>query len=444
MLDFHTTQLVAQKQALLVLLSGDADYNDVVDAARVAGHKVHLYHSDAAAQTLRGNVDHCEAWQDFLARKSGQKVEDLEETGFIVRGASPTSKPSGAPTAPRRVPHSHPGVKPVPIQANPNQRQRTPSHHRRSMQNGQLASDADSAMQTLPKQGQTVPLQRSGSRHQRATQSASNMTGQLLPSDSVEQPSQAPQDSGDSEATQSTQRGPQGSTWQPLMSSLGNPAVNQPAGAVGADRGRAAVSSPSTSATSTSHPAPMGFANPTSDGRTVVVTGFRKGMAGPEAKQMALGLCAQFGGISACWLRKGKSSCWFVIVHFTEAAAAQTAVDECSGESSQNGALGMHWYLAQSLSQAQSRLHHPAGSHAARAGSQDSATSMPNEIQGSSFQQGNYQYGRYRNYKALTASGSALQEATPSDVLWGRGTRIRVAVSCVLLCGYCTLLWLDC
>ncbi|DBB10750.1 TPA: hypothetical protein ACH3X3_007239 [Trebouxia sp. C0006] len=318
MLDFHTTQLVAQKQALLVLLSGDADYNDVVDAARVAGHKVHLYHSDAAAQTLRGNVDHCEAWQDFLARKSGQKVEDLEETGFIVRGASPTSKPSGAPTAPRRVPHSHPGVKPVPIQANPNQRQRTPSHHRRSMQNGQLASDADSAMQTLPKQGQTVPLQRSGSRHQRATQSASNMTGQLLPSDSVEQPSQAPQDSGDSEATQSTQRGPQGSTWQPLMSSLGNPAVNQPAGAVGADRGRAAVSSPSTSATSTSHPAPMGFANPTSDGRTVVVTGFRKGMAGPEAKQMALGLCAQFGGISACWLRKGKSSCWFVIVHFTE------------------------------------------------------------------------------------------------------------------------------
>ena len=142
MLDFHTTQLVAQKQALLVLLSGkhsskhyqhmwkschvvarmplmlqgattmprcqrfyvstvalcttgDADYNDVVDAARVAGHKVHLFHSHAAAQTLRGNVDHCEAWHEFLARKSGQKVEDLEETGFVVRGASPTTKPSG-------------------------------------------------------------------------------------------------------------------------------------------------------------------------------------------------------------------------------------------------------------------------------------------------------------------------------------------------------------
>ena len=219
---------------------------------------------------------------------------------------------------PRRVPHSHPGVKPVPIQANPNQRQRTPSHHRRSMQNSQLASDADSAMQTLPKQGRTVPLKRSGSRHQPATQSASSMTGQLLPSYSLEQPSQAPQDSGDSEATQSIWRGPWGSTRQPLVSSSGNPAANQPSGAVGADRGGAADSSPSTSATSTSHPAPLGFANPTSDGRTVVVTGFRKGMAGPEAKQMALDMCAQFGGISACWLRKGKSSCWFVIVHFTE------------------------------------------------------------------------------------------------------------------------------
>lgn len=442
MLDFHTTQLVAHKQALLVLLSGDADYNDVVDAARVAGHKVHLYHSHAAAQTLRGNVDHCEAWHEFLARKSGQKVEDLEETGFVVRGASPTTKPSGTPTVPRRIPHSHPGLKPVPLQANPNQRQRTPSHHRRSMQNSQLASDADSAKQTLPKQGRTAP--RSGSRHQPATQSASSMTGQLPPSDSPEQPSQAPRDSGDSEATQSTQRGPQGSTWQPLMSLLGSPAVNQPAGAVGADRGGAADGSPSTSATSTSHPAPLGFPNPTSDGRTVVVTGFRKGMAGPEAKQMALDMCAQFGGISACWLRKGKSSCWFVIIHFTEITTAQRAVDECSGESSQNGVLGMRWYLADAPSQAQSRSQYPPGSHAARAGSQDSAISMPNAAQGSSFRQGNYQDVRYHRYKASTAFGSALQQASPSVMLWDRGTRIRVAVSCVLLCGYCALLWLDC
>ncbi len=104
----------------------------------------------------------------------------------------------------------------------------------------------------------------------------------------------------------------------------------------------------------------------------------------------------------------------------------------------------MRWYLAEAPSQAQSRLLHPPGSLAARAGSQDSAMSMPNEIQGSSFRQGNYQDGRYRNLKALTASGSALQEALPSDMVWSRGTRIRVALSCVLLCGYCALLWLDC
>ena len=75
--------------------AGDADYNDVVDASRIAGHKVHLYHSHAVAQTLKGNVDHHEAWQDFLARKSGQKVEELQDTGYMARGGSPTSTSSG-------------------------------------------------------------------------------------------------------------------------------------------------------------------------------------------------------------------------------------------------------------------------------------------------------------------------------------------------------------
>lgn len=66
-----------------------------MDAARVAGHKVHLYHSHAVAHTLRGNVDHHEAWQDFLARKSGRYVEDLDDTGYVVRGASPASTSAG-------------------------------------------------------------------------------------------------------------------------------------------------------------------------------------------------------------------------------------------------------------------------------------------------------------------------------------------------------------
>ena len=74
--------------------TGDADYNDVVDAARIAGHKVHLYHSHAVAHTLQGNVDHHEAWQTFLARKSGKNVADLEDSGYTLRLISPTASRS--------------------------------------------------------------------------------------------------------------------------------------------------------------------------------------------------------------------------------------------------------------------------------------------------------------------------------------------------------------
>ena len=89
---------IKQLKHRLLPAAGDADYNDVVDAARIAGHKVHLYHSHSVAQTLQGNVDHHEAWHAFLARKSGESVEDLEDTGYMVRGASPiASKSSGVP-----------------------------------------------------------------------------------------------------------------------------------------------------------------------------------------------------------------------------------------------------------------------------------------------------------------------------------------------------------
>ena len=74
--------------------AGDADYNDVVDAARIAGHKVHLYHSQSVAQTLQGNVDHHEAWHAFLARKSGESAEDLKDTGYVPRGTSPVAPKS--------------------------------------------------------------------------------------------------------------------------------------------------------------------------------------------------------------------------------------------------------------------------------------------------------------------------------------------------------------
>ena len=93
-------------QAAPLAGAGDADYNDVVDAARIAGHKVHLYHSHSVAQTLQGNVDHHEAWHAFLARKSGESVLALEDTGYMPRGASPiASKSSGMCLAVKLTPH---------------------------------------------------------------------------------------------------------------------------------------------------------------------------------------------------------------------------------------------------------------------------------------------------------------------------------------------------
>ena len=73
--------------------AGDADYNDVVDTARVAGHLVYLYHSHSVAHTLRGNVDHHESWVNFLAQKSGQKAEDLQDSGYVARAATLHTQP---------------------------------------------------------------------------------------------------------------------------------------------------------------------------------------------------------------------------------------------------------------------------------------------------------------------------------------------------------------
>ncbi|KAL3152433.1 hypothetical protein ABBQ32_001483 [Trebouxia sp. C0010 RCD-2024] len=370
MLDFHTTQLVAQKQALIVLLSGDADYNDVVDAARVAGHKVHLYHSQAVAQTLQGNVDHHEAWLTFLARKSGEAVEDLEHTGLMPRGPSPAAfKSAGTPALHRRVPHSHPGVKPIALQP-----QLAPTHHQATAHHCQSHTPASAPTQqpssSLPGRAPAVAPSKSAgcqasssaaqaeaasatwstaqseassasrsaaqaeassagdSAAQSEKQASMQFGGQSWSDDpelqgrvaSLEQPSKAPQDSGDSDQPQPLHKGPRASR-HPLTAHVGQPpasqstfqSATQPVVIMGQYRWHG---SPSTSAYSGQ---PPGFANPSSDGRTVVVSGFRKGSAGPQARQQTLDMCGQFGDVSCCWLRKGKSSCWFTVVQFAEA-----------------------------------------------------------------------------------------------------------------------------
>eukprot|EP00891_Asterochloris_glomerata_P005551 jgi/Astpho2/5551/Aster-02811 len=69
LLDFHSSQLAANRRGLAVLLSGDADFCNVLDVMRVAGHKIMLYHSPAVARNLLSNCDLHEAWLDFLVRK---------------------------------------------------------------------------------------------------------------------------------------------------------------------------------------------------------------------------------------------------------------------------------------------------------------------------------------------------------------------------------------
>ena len=133
--------------------------------------------------------------------------------------------------------------------------------------------------------------------------------------ESAEQLSQAPQDSGESDAPQHLQSA---TRFPPQSHKAAFRHLSPPSSAlrhsVNSGRQRR-YGSPRTEAPAGCQ---FGSANPSSDGRTVVVNGFTKGVSGTEARQQALDACAPFGQVSYCWLRKGKSSCWFSIVQFAE------------------------------------------------------------------------------------------------------------------------------
>ena len=275
---------------------------------------------------------------------------------------------AGTPPLCRRVPHSHPGLKPIalPPQLAPTQSQSTSSHHRRSYTPAATGTDsATPSMQAPPQPGRTIavtrpkhqsaaagpdsssPAQRTehsvtwaaaqaeaqSAAHAEALQSSAESGAQCeaqswsdLPEQqrqavSQEQPSQAPQDSGDSDPPQPPRRAPRAFRHPPTASGRQPPAP-LPVASQSAAAGQVVITgqgrqqdSPGRSAYYGQHP---GFANPSSDGRTVVVSGFRKGSSGPQAKQQTLDMCAEFGDVSCCWLRKGRSCCWFSIVQFTD------------------------------------------------------------------------------------------------------------------------------
>ena len=256
----------------------------------------------------------------------------------------------------RRVPHSHPGVKPIAMQPQlaPTQYPVTSSHQCGS--HTSASSGIDQATQS-PQFGRNMAVTHTkhqtaaawstpysaasltermarpaaaqseaqsgmqSSEAQHEAQSWSDPPEQQRQAASLEQPSKAPQDSGDSDPPQPTRRAPKAFR-HPHTASSRQPLASQSAAPLPAATGQAFVTgqgrrhgSPSTSACSGP---PPGFANSSSDGKTVVVSGFRKGSAGPQAKQQTLDMCEEFGDVSCCWLRKGKSSCWFTIVQFAE------------------------------------------------------------------------------------------------------------------------------
>ena len=146
---------------------------------------------------------------------------------------------------------------------------------------------------------------------------------------SPEQPSQAPQDSDDLKPPEQQSRRRKGFSKQPMLSwtaqhsvGVGQQAASPMQGqGITASNGLSSLSSAAASRGAASDgrtAASPGFLGPASDGRTVVVSGLRKDLAGPEAKQKTVEFCKQYGEVSCCWLRKGKSSYWFAIVQFAE------------------------------------------------------------------------------------------------------------------------------
>lgn len=73
-----------------------------------------------------------------------------------------------------------------------------------------------------------------------------------------------------------------------------------------------------------------GATNPCSNGRSVVISGFKKGMPGFEAKERALAACKPHGTVHDSWVRKGRTGCWFVVAQFDEVTL--TVLIACSFE----------------------------------------------------------------------------------------------------------------
>ena len=247
-------------------------------------------------------------------------------TVFDVHNDIHLRQTAGTPALHRRVPHSHPGVKPIAMhpQLSPIAVTRSIVQDAAWPSSNSPAQLAEHSATSSTAQSEAHSTLQSGP--QSKVQSWYDLPEHQRQAASFEQPSKAPQDSGDSDPPLPIRRAPRASR-HPPTAPLRQPSASQSPASQAAAAGQLVImgqsrrhESPSKSVCSRY---PPGSANPSSDGRTVVVSGFRKGSAGPQAKQQTLDMCAQFGDVSCCWLRKGRSSCWFSIVQFAEVSTPQ-------------------------------------------------------------------------------------------------------------------------
>lgn len=130
-----------------------------------------------------------------------------------------------------------------------------------------------------------------------------------------------------------------------------------------------------------------------------------------------------------------------------QTAAAQTAVDQHSSKGSQSSVLSVRWFMAEAPGQAQFRVHHPPGLHVKRAASPESSTAVVLPQQSTSSRQ--HGHGRVpacaQTQKSLDACHGLSDEESGHGVSpsWSSGTRLRVGAACMLLCGYCAMLFID-
>ena len=121
-----------------------------------------------------------------------------------------------------------------------------------------------------------------------------------------------------------------------------------------------------------------------------------------------------------------------LLFHFLQVSSAQTAVQQCSGRSTDSNCLGMRWYLTEAPA------NHLAHSVSARTRHQQSSAAVhqaPGDISG--------RFDTHVGLSSLQDTDVLNRSWQPSSTRWtpwSTGTLLRVVLAVSLLCVYFVLL----